>query len=79
MNKNVVIFVLAVIAAVSVETSIFFGIQSHKLNYQKLILAKSLSEVREENKSLREKNDTTRNSIKEFKIESYVKFQPQQK
>lgn len=79
MNKNVIIFVLAFIAALFVESTIFFYRQSNKLNYQKLILAKSLSEVREENESLREKSDTTRNSLKEFQIQCYVRLQPQQK
>ena len=79
MNKNVIIFVLAFIAAMFVESTIFFYRQSNKLNYQKLILAKSLSEVREENKSLREKIDTTGTSLKEFKIQSYVRFQPEEK
>ena len=79
MNKNVIIFVLAFIAALFVESTIFFYRQSNKLNYQKLILAKSLSEVREENESLREKSDTTRNSNEEFKIQCYVRLQPQQK
>ena len=79
MNKNVIIFVLAFVAALFVESTIFFYRQSNKLNYQKLILAKSLSEVREENESLREKSDTTRNSLKEFKIQCYARLQPQQK
>lgn len=79
MNKNVIIFVLAFIAALFVESTIFFYRQSNKLNYQKLILAKSLSEVREENKSLREKSDTTYNTLQNYKIETYIKFQPTEK
>ena len=61
MNKNVIIFVLAFIAALFVESTIFFYRQSNKLNYQKLILAKSLSEVREENKNLHEVVDSIDN------------------
>ena len=79
MNKNAVIIVLAIFAAFTLESTIFFYRQTNKLNYQKLILAKSLSEVREENKSLREKSNTTGNSLKEFKIQSYVRFQPEEK
>lgn len=61
MKKNIIIAMLAVIAAAGVESTLFFHNQANKLNYQKLILAKSLSEVREENKNLHEVVDSIDN------------------
>ena len=61
MKKNVAIIVLAVIAAASVESTIFFHNQTDKLNYQKKVLCKSLGKVRAENDSLRSLNNQTDN------------------
>lgn len=61
MKKNILIAVLAIIAAAGVESTVFFHYWANKLHYQKLILAKSLSEVREENKNLREVVDSIDN------------------
>ena len=79
MNKNALIFVLAFVAALFLESTIFFYRQANKLNYQKLVLAKSLSEVREENKTLRAKSDTKLTELRNYNIESYVHFQPSEK
>lgn len=68
MKKNVAIIVLAVIAAASVESTIFFHGQANKLNYQRKVLAKSLSQVRWERDSLSNlletKNVTSDNKYK---------------
>jgi len=61
MKKNILIAVLAIIAVAGVESAVFFHNQANKLHYQKFILAKSLSEVREENKNLREVVDSIDN------------------
>lgn len=79
MNKNVAILVLAIFAAIFLESTIFFYRQANKLNYQKLVLAKSLSEVREENKTLKEKNDTTFQQLKDYKIDKIISFRALQK
>lgn len=61
MKKNILIAAFAIIAAAGVESTVFFHNQANKLHYQKLILAKSLSEVREENKNLHEVVDSIDN------------------
>lgn len=53
MKKNIIIAVLAIVSAASVESTVFFHNQANKLDYQKKVLAKSLSAVRYENDSLR--------------------------
>lgn len=51
MKKNIIIAVLAIIAAAGVESTIYFYNQANKLHEKNILLAKYLSEVREENKS----------------------------
>jgi hypothetical protein len=51
MKKNIIIAVLAIIAAAGVESTVFFHHQANKLHKQNIQLAKYLSEVREESKS----------------------------
>ena len=58
MKKNIIIAVLAIVAAASIESTIFFRYTSNKLHERTIMLAKSLSEVREENKNLREVVDS---------------------
>lgn len=61
MKKNIIIAVLAIIAAAGVESTIVFHHTSNKLHDRNIQLAKSLSEVREENKNLREVVDSIDN------------------
>lgn len=61
MKKNIIIAVLAIIAAAGVESTIVFHHTSNKLHKRNIQLAKSLSEVREENKNLREVVDSIDN------------------
>jgi len=61
MKKNIIIAVLAIIAAAGVESTVFFHNQANKLHKQNIRLAKSLSEVREENKNLHEVVDSIDN------------------
>lgn len=75
MKKNIAIIVLAVIAAVSVESTIFFYHQANKLNYQKKVLAMSLSKVRCENDSLRSLNnqkDNVTSDGKFIKLDTHI-------
>lgn len=66
MKKNIAIIVLAVIAAVSVECSIFFGYSSNKLNHKVRVMAKSLSKVRYERDSLERVNDNLKEIVDSF-------------
>lgn len=61
MKKNIIIAVLAIIAAAGVESVMFFHYTSNKLKNRNIQLAKSLSEVREENKKLHEVVDSIDN------------------
>lgn len=75
MKKNVAIIVLAIIAAASVESTIFFHNQADKLNYQKKVLAMSLSKVRWENDSLRSLNnqkDNVTSDGKFIKLDTHI-------
>ena len=75
MKKNVAIIVLAIIAAASVESTIFFYHQANKLNYQKKVLAMSLSKVRCENDSLRSLNnqkDNVTSDGKFIKLDTHI-------
>lgn len=75
MKKNVAIIVLAVIAAASVESTIFFHNQADKLNYQKKVLGMSLSKVRAENDSLRGLNnqqDNVSEGRKYVKLDTHI-------
>ena len=74
MKSKIIICVLAIIAAFGVESTIFFYRQSNKLHRQNIRLAKYLSEVREENETLRTKTETAKTSVKDYKIESYAAF-----
>lgn len=66
MKKNIAIIVLAVIAAIGIENAIYFGYQSNKLNYQRRVLAKSLSKVRYERDSLERVNDNLQEIVDSF-------------
>ena len=61
MKKNVIITLLAVIACIGIETSFFFHRQAEKTHKQNIVLAKYLSQVREENKNLHEVVDSIDN------------------
>lgn len=61
MKKNIIIAVLAFIAAAGVESTIFFAHQANKMHRQNITVAKYLSEVREENRNLREVVDSIDN------------------
>ena len=61
MKKNVIIMVLCIICAATVETSIYFHNQAEKTHKRNISLAKSLSEVREENNNLHEVVDSIDN------------------
>lgn len=63
MKKNVTIAVLAVVAALGIETSIFFGVSCDR-NYTKLRhVSMTLSEVREENQRLSRENRNLREVV----------------
>lgn len=75
MKKNIAIIVLAVIAAIGIENAIYFGYQANKLNYQKKVLAKSLSKVRCENDSLRSlsnQKDNVTSDGKFVKLDTHI-------
>lgn len=61
MKKNIIIAVLAIIAAAGVESTVFFHHQANKLYKQNIRLGNYLSEVREENKNLHEVVDSIDN------------------
>ena len=79
MKKNIVICVLAIIAAFTIESTIFFHGQANKLHRQNIRLAKYLSEVRQENETLRKRTETAKTSVKDYKIESYAAFRVPEK
>lgn len=56
MKKNVIIFVLAALCAITVETSVFFGYQSAKLHAKNERVMRQNRQLREEVSDLEEKN-----------------------
>lgn len=79
MKSKIFICVLAIIAAFGVESTIFFYRQSNKLHRQNIRLAKYLSEVRQENETLRKRTETAKTSAKDYKFESYAAFRVPEK
>lgn len=79
MKKNIIIAVLAIIAAAGVESTVFFHHQANKLHDRNIQLAKSLSEVREENKNLHEVVDSIDNPHHHDYLLSLVPYRALQK
>ena len=78
MKKNILIAVLAIVSAASVESTVFFHLQANKLHKRNIQLGKHLSEVREENKNLREVVDSIDNPHHHdylLTLESYAALQ----
>lgn len=66
MKKNVLIIVLAVIASIGIESTIYFHYQCSKLTYQRKVLAKSLSQVRWERDSISRDNENLKEIVDSF-------------
>jgi len=66
MKKNMIIFVLAALCAITVETSIFFGYQAAKLHAKNERVMRQNQQLREEVKDLEDKNNELSNVVESF-------------
>ena len=79
MKKNIIIAVLAIVAAASIESTVFFHNQANKLHKRTIVLSKSLSKVREENKNLKEVVDSIDNPQHHYYLLSLQSYRALQK
>ena len=66
MKKNMIIFVLAALCAITVETSIFFGYQAAKLHAKNERVMRQNRQLREEIENLEDKNNELSNVVESF-------------
>lgn len=79
MKKDIIIAVLTIVSVTGIWSTIFFYHHADELHRKRIVLAKKLSEVREENENLHEVVDSIDNPHHHDYLQSLESYQALQK